>query len=137
MTTKRETTRTSAGTLETRSRATKRATRATADDTAEDLPGRRARATRRTPRREEHYHTPHVESESLHFTALSALELYRLEKERRARVPREVPPDDPMVAAKREYEALLAAEAARGKGGRPKKNAARPKPSDDELENDE
>ncbi len=31
-----------------------------------------------------------------------------------------------MAAARREYEALLEAQAAKGKGGRPKKAAARP-----------
>jgi hypothetical protein len=37
-----------------------------------------------------------------------------------------------LAAAKREYLALLEAEAAKGKGGRPKKKPAKPEP--DELE---
>jgi hypothetical protein len=90
--------------------------------------------SRRTSRRDEHYHPPQPEPEPLHLSALSALELYRLEKERRARIPREPAPDDPMVAAKREYLALLEAEALRGKGGRPRKNAQKPKDEDLELD---
>jgi polyphosphate kinase 2 (PPK2 family) len=54
----------------------------------------------------------------------AAQEHYRREKERRAR--RQAPDSDLMEAAKREYLALLEAEAAKGKGGRPKKKPAKP-----------
>lgn len=54
----------------------------------------------------------------------AAQEHYRREKERRAR--RQAPDSDLMEAAKREYLALLEAEAAKGKGGRPKKKSAKP-----------
>ena len=54
----------------------------------------------------------------------SAREHYQREKARRARrIPVE---SEAIAAARREYLALLAAEAAKGKGGRPRKNAARP-----------
>ena len=54
----------------------------------------------------------------------TAREHYHREKARRARVPH--PDSELMEAAKREYQALLAQEAARGKGGRPKKKPAKP-----------
>ena len=47
---------------------------------------------------------------------------YRREKERRA--TRERPPEHPLEQARRAYHALLAADAERAKGGRPKKAAA-------------
>lgn len=50
-------------------------------------------------------------------------EHYRQEKERRAKNAK--PESELMAAARREYEALLAAQATKGKGGRPKKNAAK------------
>jgi len=56
--------------------------------------------------------------------ASTAQENYRREKERRAR--RQAPESELMEAAKREYLALLEAEAAKGKGGRPKKKPAKP-----------
>jgi len=56
--------------------------------------------------------------------ASPAQEHFRREKERRAR--RQAPESDLMEAAKREYLALLEAEAAKGKGGRPKKKPAKP-----------
>ena len=46
---------------------------------------------------------------------------YRREKERRANNAK--PESELMAAARREYEALLAAQATKGKGGRPKKTA--------------
>src|SRR5579863_5698294 len=49
---------------------------------------------------------------------LSPLELYRREKALRAGQRRD---DDAMAAAKREYRAMLEADAARHKGGRPPK----------------
>ena len=54
----------------------------------------------------------------------AAQEHFRREKERRAR--RQAPESDLMEAAKREYLALLESEAAKGKGGRPKKKPAKP-----------
>jgi hypothetical protein len=58
----------------------------------------------------------------------AAQEHFRREKERRAR--RRAPDSELMEAAKREYLALLESEAAKGKGGRPKKKP--PKPETDE-----
>lgn len=54
----------------------------------------------------------------------AAREHYRREKERRAARVR--PPEHPLEQARRAYHALLAADAERAKGGRPKKivNAA-------------
>jgi len=60
-------------------------------------------------------------------------EHYKREKERRANAPK--PESELMAAARREYEALLAAQATKGKGGRPKKTAKKAaKPAD--LEHD-
>ncbi len=39
-----------------------------------------------------------------------------------------------MAAARREYKALLEAQAAKGKGGRPKKNAVKPRDPDADAE---
>jgi hypothetical protein len=64
-------------------------------------------------------------------------EHYRREKERRANAAK--PDSELMAAARREYEALLAAQATKGKGGRPKKNAAKsakPNELDDETPDD-
>ena len=52
----------------------------------------------------------------------AAREHYRREKARRARRP--LPQSDVLEQARREYLALLEAEAAKGKGGRPKKKVA-------------
>ena len=60
-------------------------------------------------------------------------EHYHREKERRANTPK--PESELMAAARREYEALLAAQATKGKGGRPKKNAAK-RPATDEVEDE-
>jgi hypothetical protein len=57
-------------------------------------------------------------------------EHYRAEKDKRA--TKDAPDDELMAAARREYQAMLAAQAAKGKGGRPKKNAAaKPDPAED------
>jgi hypothetical protein len=53
---------------------------------------------------------------------LSPIDHYQHEKDKRAR--KEEPEDELMAAARREYKALLEAQAAKGKGGRPKKKAA-------------
>jgi hypothetical protein len=66
-------------------------------------------------------------------TGVTAREHYHREKARRARDPR--PESDLIAAAKREYLALLAAEAVKGKGGRPKKKP--PVNADTDLENEE
>jgi len=54
---------------------------------------------------------------------LSARDLYLREKARRAHRVKE-DPDHPLSQARRQYEALLAAEAESGRGGRPKKVVA-------------
>ena len=61
-----------------------------------------------------------------------ANEHYQREKARRAK--QAAPDSDLMAAARREYEALLEAQAKKGKGGRPKKKAVKPKAEDEELE---
>ena len=58
-------------------------------------------------------------------TDLGAREHYRREKARRAERVR--PPEHPLEQARRAYHALLAADAERAKGGRPKKNVPPPK----------
>jgi hypothetical protein len=61
----------------------------------------------------------------------SASEHYRREMERRAKTAK--PESEVMAAARREYEALLEAQATKGKGGRPrKKKAAEKDPEVDE-----
>ena len=63
-------------------------------------------------------------------TKKTPIDHYKHEKSKRAK--RSVPEDERMTAARREYQAMLEAQAAKGKGGRPKK-----KPSvapDTELE---
>jgi hypothetical protein len=47
---------------------------------------------------------------------------YQHEKDKRAN--RDLPEDELMAAARREYKAMLEAQAAKGKGGRPKKKPA-------------
>lgn len=63
--------------------------------------------------------------------ASPAHEHYHREKARRARQAK--PDSELLAAAKREYLALLQADAAKGKGGRPKKKAARPASEEDEV----
>lgn len=61
-------------------------------------------------------------------------EHYHQEKERRAK---KAPPESELMAqARRQYEALLEAQAKKGKGGRPKKSAAK-KPADLDVEAEE
>ncbi|HXT15222.1 MAG TPA: hypothetical protein VN706_06305 [Gemmatimonadaceae bacterium] len=57
---------------------------------------------------------------------------YHREKARRAKQAR--PESEAMAAAKREYLALLAADAAKGKGGRPKKKAVKPDAGEEEID---
>ena len=69
--------------------------------------------------------TPEVEP------PLAAKDHYEREKARRAR---HAPADsEAMASARREYQAMLETNAAKGKGGRPKKQPAPPKPDDDAL----
>jgi hypothetical protein len=89
--------------------------------------GRRTRGQSRIPRREELYRPP--PDPTLETAALTPLELYRREKARRLGNPSDT--SDLLEEARREYKALLIADAAKGKGGRPRKNAARPAPHTD------
>jgi hypothetical protein len=52
-------------------------------------------------------------------TKKTPIDHYNHEKSKRAK--RTVPEDERMAAARREYERMLEAQAAKGKGGRPKK----------------
>lgn len=64
-----------------------------------------------------------------------AREHYLREKERRSK---KLGPDhDLLAAARREYEAMLEADAAKGKGGRPKKTARAKTPKDAEFDLEE
>jgi hypothetical protein len=54
-------------------------------------------------------------------TIATAMDHYNHEKTKRA--SRDLPDDELMAAARRQYNALLEAQAAKGKGGRPKKDA--------------
>jgi hypothetical protein len=66
----------------------------------------------------------------------TALDHYQHEKGKRA--SRQPPDDELMAEARREYNALLEAQAAKGKGGRPKKSATRPDSDvSEDLSNDE
>ena len=91
----------------------------------------RARRTSRTPGTEETL--PLDGGDSSHAVAR---EHYRREKERRAARTR--PPEHPLEQARRAYHALLAADAERAKGGRPRKTGApasgksKPTETDDE-----
>jgi hypothetical protein len=63
----------------------------------------------------------------------SANEHFQREKARRAK--KGAPDTELMAAARREYEALLEAQAKKGKGGRPKKKpVAKPADIEDEIE---
>lgn len=65
----------------------------------------------------------------------AARDHYLREKARRAK--RLGPNHELLAAARREYEALLEADAAKGKGGRPKKTARARKAADDEFDLEE
>ena len=62
----------------------------------------------------------------------SARDHYEREKARRA--TKVEPENELMAAARKEYQALLAAQATKGKGGRPKKTAAKPVADADDIE---
>jgi hypothetical protein len=69
---------------------------------------------------------------------MAARELYLREKARRQ--GQDAAREDPLADAKREYEALLAADVAAGKGGRPRKNAKKvviPRGTDETAADDE
>lgn len=95
--------------------------------------GMRSRAAREARAKRQARYKPTALPTDIDLTSpahtLSARDLYLREKVRRAdRVKQD--PDHPMSQARRQYEALLAAEAEAGRGGRPKKvvaakNAAR------------
>lgn len=70
-------------------------------------------------------HTSHAERTA------AAREHYRREKARRAR--RAISQSEILEAAKREYLALLESDAAKGKGGRPKKKRAATTDEEDEA----
>ena len=85
----------------------------------------RARAKAKTPRSTPRLrlYTPAATETPADESDVSALELYRAEKARRARA---MSSDSRLEEAKAEYQALLAADAAKGKGGRPRKKPAAP-----------
>ena len=89
--------------------------------------GMRSRAAREARAKREARYKPTSIPADVDLTSpahtLSARDLYLREKARRAgRVHQD--PDHPMSQARRQYEALLAAEAEAGRGGRPKKVVA-------------
>jgi hypothetical protein len=90
-------------------------------------------ARSKTPRR-----TPDTPERRPRDTTPSAEDLYQREKARRGRVPTR--DSELIAAAKKEYLALLAQEAVKGKGGRPKKkpeSAGRAAPDADTEMGDE
>ena len=95
--------------------------------------GMRSRAAREARAKREARYKPTSVPADVDFTSpahtLSARDLYLREKARRAHKVQQ-DPNHPLSQARRQYEALLAAEAEAGRGGRPKKvvaarNAAR------------
>ena len=99
-----------------RATATKRSARPT-KHAAERTPRRRVRPVLPTE--------PSPVEEEIVIPSLSPSEMYQREKSRREQEGRVT--TDPIAEARREYLALLAAEAAAGKGGRPK-GSGRPRP---------
>jgi hypothetical protein len=88
-------------------------------DPSDKQPPRKAtRARRKTARAPYAPSTTGVPEDS---STTSARELYQREKARR--VGHQRPKDHPLEQARRAYEALLAKDAERTKGGRPKKTA--------------
>ena len=88
-------------------------------DSSDKQPPRKAtRARRKTVRAPYAPSTAAVPEDS---STASARELYKQEKARR--VGHQRPKDHPLEEARRAYEALLAKDAERTKGGRPKKTA--------------
>ena len=101
--------------------------------------GTRSRAAREArARREARYKSTTVPTDvDLHSPAhtLSARDLYLREKARRAH-RQQLDADHPLAQARRQYEALLAAEAEAGRGGRPKKMVAAKKAAMKEFDSD-
>ena len=92
----------------------------------------RARAKRRTPPRETRRvqrYQPVIDPGPDAHEHLEPHELYRLEKARRERG--DVGVNELLAEARREYLALLAADATKGKGGRPRKTATKSPASSD------
>jgi hypothetical protein len=88
-------------------------------DSSDKQPPRKAtRARRKTARAPYSPSTAVVPEDS---STTSARELYKREKARR--VAHQRPKDHPLEQARRAYEELLAKDAERTKGGRPKKTA--------------
>jgi hypothetical protein len=85
--------------------------------------GRRARRER--PESEFYKHSS-TNAEMPGVGGVAPNEHYRREKARR--VNRERPPDHPLEQARRAYHALLESDAARAKGGRPRKTATKKPP---------
>ena len=83
-------------------------------------PAARRQAAPPAPARRQRIPVPTEPSpvEEIILPTLSPSELYRQEKQRRSRAVKTEA--DPLAEARREYLALLAAEAEKGKGGRPK-----------------
>lgn len=106
-----------------KSNSTNRRTTGPAKKPISHAPKRRDKSTP-APEAASHGGQHHNEDELLRTLAQrSPAELFQAEKRRRAGLQRDV--NDPIAEARREYEALLAAEAGTPRGGRPRK--ARPK----------
>ena len=102
--------------------------------------GTRSRAAREARAKREARYKPTTVPADLDLTTpahhLSARDLYLREKARRAH--RQVADENhPLAQAQRQYQALLAAEAEAGRGGRPKKMVADRKAALKELDTDE
>jgi hypothetical protein len=102
--------------------------------------GVRSRAAREARAKREARYKPSVLPSDVDLSTpthtLSARDLYLREKARRAH-RQKADADHPLAQAQRQYEALLAAEAEAGRGGRPKKVVALRKAAREELETDE
>ena len=104
------------------------------DPSAQGATAKRGARRTRTNAREHLFHSPQSDPAAQphrshgHVAHPSPRDLYQMEKARRAARGGEHRTQQDMIdEAKREYLALLASEAGGPKGGRPRKNAARPK----------
>jgi hypothetical protein len=88
----------------------------------------------KTPKPTPHRRPESPASETPASEPSSAKDHYEREKARRAQDTSV--DNEAMASARREYRAMLEASAAKGKGGRPKKQAARPKVEDDVEDTD-
>lgn len=102
--------------------------------------GVRSRAAREARAKREARYKPTAIPADIDLTSpahtLSARDLYLREKARRARRV-ELDHDHPLAQARRQYDALLAAEAESGRGGRPKKIVAAKKAARDAMMSDD